>query len=82
LQGLSQLAWKVLEPKRGLFGESAMVNNEKNNNPQLGRIRPFVLALFIIVLSLLLHNWWWKIGAIIMIILFIEAYFRYRGIER
>jgi hypothetical protein len=46
-----------------------------------GRVRPFVVALLLIILGLLLHQWWWKVGGVIMIVLFIEAYFRYRSLD-
>jgi hypothetical protein len=46
---------------------------------ELGRIRPFVLGLVILVAGLLIQKWWlWQIGLTILIVLFIEAYFRYR----
>ena len=46
-----------------------------------GRIRPFVLALVILIAGLLLQKWWWQIGAVIMIVLFVEAYYRYRTLD-
>ncbi|MFN8791916.1 MAG: hypothetical protein ACK5Y2_10730 [Bdellovibrionales bacterium] len=46
-----------------------------------GRIRPFVLALIILVAGLLLDNWWWQIGVVIMIVLFFDAVYRYRTLD-
>ena len=45
------------------------------------RIRPGFLGFFILVLGLLMDKWWWQIGATILLILFIEAYFRYRTMD-
>jgi hypothetical protein len=53
-------------------------NDGLGNN---GRVRPFVVALSLIILGLLLHQWWWRVGGVIMIVLFIEAYFRYRSLD-
>lgn len=46
-----------------------------------GRIRPFVLALVILVAGLFLEKWWWQIGAVIIIVTFVEAVYRYRALD-
>lgn len=48
---------------------------------QLGRIRPFVLGLTLLILGIVFDKWWWGIGLLIIIVLFIEAYFRYRPMD-
>lgn len=42
-----------------------------------GRIRPVVIGLIVLVAGLLMHRWWWEIGAILLIVIFVDAYFRY-----
>ena len=46
-----------------------------------GRVRPLVLALVILVAGLLLDKWWWHVGGVIMIVIFIEAFYRYRTLD-
>jgi hypothetical protein len=46
-----------------------------------GRIRPFVLALIILIAGLLLDKWWWHVGVVIMIVLFVEAFYHYRPLD-
>jgi|GEM_PF-2138615 hypothetical protein len=46
-----------------------------------GRIRPFVLALIILLAGLLLDKWWWQIGVVIIVVLFVEAFYRYRTLD-
>ncbi len=70
-----------------------MRNQEKNSVPSLkwnskskkfwqlqksGRIRPFLLALIILITGLWLDKWWWQIGMITIIIIFIESCYRYQ----
>ena len=48
---------------------------------QKGRIRPFMLAVIIIAAGLSMDQWWWMVGLGIIIVLFIEAYYRYRTLD-
>jgi hypothetical protein len=47
-----------------------------------GRIRPFVLALIILVSGLILQKSWWQVGLVIMIVLFVQAFYRYRSLDQ
>lgn len=46
-----------------------------------GRIRPLGIALIVLIAGLLLDKWWWQLGIVIMIALFIDAYNRYRTLN-
>ncbi|MBL7671758.1 MAG: hypothetical protein JNM39_14825 [Bdellovibrionaceae bacterium] len=45
---------------------------------RFGRIRPLVLAVIILLAGLLLDKWWWQIGGILVLVIFVEAFYRYR----
>jgi hypothetical protein len=45
---------------------------------QAGRIRPFLIAIVILGIGLLLDKWWWQIGLIIIVVFLVENYFHYR----
>lgn len=52
---------------------------KKSKMQYLGRVRPMVLSLLIILVGVLTDNdWWWKVGLIMLISLFIGGYYRYR----
>ncbi len=46
-----------------------------------GKVRPFVLGVLIMLSGLLLEKWWWKVGGIILIVVFVEAAYRYRTLD-
>lgn len=47
---------------------------------QFGRVRPLVIALVLIAVGLILDKWWWQIGLTILVVLFVEAFYRYRSL--
>lgn len=49
----------------------------KISRRQIGRVRPVVLGLVLIVAGLLLEQWWWQLGAVLLIAVLVESYFRY-----
>lgn len=49
-----------------------------SENSKSGRVRPLVLAILILVAGLWMDQWWWEIGLIILIVIAVEGYFRYR----
>lgn len=46
-----------------------------------GRVRPLVLALILLALGLVFDRWMWQIGMILIVVLFVEACFRYRSLN-
>lgn len=46
-----------------------------------GRVSPLLLAIVILIVGLLMDEWWWKVGLFIIIIVFIEAYYKYRNLD-
>jgi hypothetical protein len=46
-----------------------------------GRARPLVLAITILAAGLLLDKWWWQVGGVLLIVLFVEAFYRYRTLD-
>lgn len=46
-----------------------------------GRVRPVIFGIIVMVSGLLLDRWWWKVGGIILIVVFVEAAYRYRAIK-
>jgi hypothetical protein len=44
------------------------------------RIDP-VLAITILAAGLLLDKWWWQVGGVLLIVLFVEAFYRYRTLD-
>jgi hypothetical protein len=46
-----------------------------------GRIHPFLLGIIVLVAGLLAHQWWWQIGAVIIVAVFVDAYFWYRTLD-
>ena len=46
-----------------------------------GRIYLSLLAILILVAGLVLDKWWWQIGALLIIVLFVNAYSRYRTLD-
>lgn len=42
-----------------------------------GRIRPYLLAVLMILSGLLFEQVWWKAGAYMLIALFVSSYYRY-----
>ncbi len=63
--------------------KNSLVTSPQNNlkRSQAGRIRPFVLAVIILSAGLLLGKWWWQIGGVLLIVLFVEAFYRYRTLD-
>ena len=47
----------------------------------LGRVHPLLLGLVILVVGLLLKMWWWQLGAVLLIAVFVGAFYRYRAVD-
>ncbi len=48
---------------------------------QRGRVRPFVLGVIILAAGLVLDKWWWQIGGVLLTVVFVEAFYRYRALD-
>lgn len=46
-----------------------------------GKIRLVALALVILATGLIMGKWWWQIGGIMLIVIFVQAFYRYRSLE-
>lgn len=46
-------------------------------NTSQGRIRPVLLGLAVLTVGLLAEKWWWQLGALILIVVFVQALVRY-----
>ena len=46
-----------------------------------GRVRPTVLGIIILASGLMLNQWWWQIGAVLLCVVFIEGFYRYRSLD-
>jgi predicted RND superfamily exporter protein len=58
-----------------------MENSNKVKNLQLGRIRPLILGILILILGLWMDRWWWRLGALIIVVVAVEGYYRYRSLD-
>ena len=50
-------------------------------NTKSGRIRPVVLAFAVLIAGFAFGKWWWQLGGIILIVLMVESFFRYRSLD-
>lgn len=50
---------------------------KKLSSDHSGRIRPFVLAIVLVLSGVFLKQTWWQIGVVILIAMFVGAYYRY-----
>ncbi|MFZ3230214.1 MAG: hypothetical protein WA160_08415 [Pseudobdellovibrio sp.] len=55
-------------------------HDEKNIFTNIvGRVRPLVLGFLILFTGLILDKWWWKIGGVVVIVVFVESIYHYRA---
>lgn len=47
-------------------------------NHSHGRIRPLLIALILLIAGLVWKDWMWQIGVVMVIALFVEAFYHYR----
>jgi hypothetical protein len=52
---------------------------EKRKYFSVGRVRPFVLGLLVMIVGVFMEKWWWQLGLMIIIAVFVESYFHYRA---
>ncbi len=74
--GQLQLQFKegIKDAALSRMNKRTILNLLKDNS---GRVRPFFLAFFILSFGLILQSEWWKVGFVMLIALFIGAYYRY-----
>lgn len=46
-----------------------------------GRAHPLALGLILLVTALLLHKSWWWVGLVVVLVVFVEAWFRYTRLD-
>lgn len=47
-----------------------------------GRIRPVLFGILIMVVGILLDQSWWKVGGVILIVVFVRSIYRYQAMGR
>lgn len=43
---------------------------------QKGRIRPVLMGFLLLIVGLAFDQWWWKVGGIIVIVVFVDSVLR------